>query len=262
MSNAVSISLFNFCLIYLLLIIVAILMKVSKIDKTKLLLIASVRMTVQLVIAGYILMYLLENPSPILIISYVLIMCGFAIHRVLSVNRGLNKKFQTIIGISISFSALMVILFFIIVITEQSFFNPQYTIPISGMILGNAMTGVSLGVKTFISKYKDASLQMEVLLNQGATPKRILLPLVNDAFATALLPTINSMLGMGIVSLPGMMTGQILSGESPLTAILYQIAIMISISTVVCLSVYLSLQLGYKTLYNKDSQFLLEGDNQ
>ncbi len=70
MSNAVQISIFNFALIYLLLIVVIFIMKISKISQTKLLLIASVRMTVQLVLAGYVLIYLFDNPSPVLIILY------------------------------------------------------------------------------------------------------------------------------------------------------------------------------------------------
>ncbi len=255
MNNAVEINLINFLSIYLLLVIVGLIMKKCKIKQTNLLLIASVRMTFQLVIAGYILMYILGNPSPILIVSYVLIMSAFAIHRILSVNKGLNKKFKLIIAMSICVSRISIIAFFIIVVIKQSIFNPQYTIPISGMIIGNAMTGISLAVKSFMSKIKDSKLQIEVLLNQGATPKNILLPMVNSSIETALLPTINSMIGMGVVSLPGMMTGQILSGELPSTAILYQITITICIASVVCLSVFLSLYLGYKTLYNKDNQF-------
>ena len=97
---------------------------------------------------------------------------------------------------------------------------------------------------------------MESLLHLGLTPQKILLPMVNQALETALLPTLNSMLGMGIVSLPGMMTGQILSGTLPTTAILYQISIMIAICAVVCLSVFGSLYFGYKTLYNSRNQFL------
>ena len=257
MDNVVKISIINFFIIYLLLIVVGVIMKISKINQSKLLIIASVRMTLQLVIAGYILIYLLDNPSPILIIAYVLLMSIFAIHRILSVNKGLNKKFKLIIAISIIASSISIITFFICVIINQSIFNPQYPIPISGMILGNAMTGISLGVRSFMAKIKDSQLQIEVLLNQGALPKNILLPMVNTSIETALLPTINSMLGMGIVSLPGMMTGQILAGGSPSTAIFYQITITICISTVVCLSVFLSLYLGYKTLYNKENQFII-----
>ncbi len=258
MTNAVQISILNFGLIYLLLIIVAIIMKASKIDQTKLLLIASIRMTLQLTLAGYVLMYIFENPSPIFVCIYVLLMSIFAVYRILSVNKGLNHKFKLIIAGSITLSAISIVAFFISVVIRESIFNPQYAIPISGMIIGNAMTGVTLGVRTFMSKIKDSKLQIEVLLNQSAKPKNILKPFVNTALETALLPTINSMLGMGIISLPGMMTGQMLSGESPTTAILYQISINICLAAVVSLSVYLSLNLGYKTLYNKENQFITE----
>ncbi len=257
MNDAVQISILNFTLIYLLLIIVGVVMKMSKINQTKLLIIASIRMTIQLTIAGYVLIYIFDNPSPILVCGYVILMSIFAVYRILSVNKGLNRRFQIIIAGSISLSAILIIVFFITIVIGESIFNPQYTIPISGMIIGNAMTGITLGVRTFISKVKDSKLQIEVLLNQSAKPKNILKPMVNTALETALLPTINSMLGMGIVSLPGMMTGQILSGELPTTAILYQISINICLAAVVSLAVYLSLNLGYKTLYNKENQFII-----
>ncbi len=257
MNNTVEISIINFAVMYILLIVVGVIMKICKISQTKLLLLASIRMTVQLTLAGFVLMYILENPSPLFVCLYLLVMCIFAVHRILRVNKGLNKRFKLTISASVTMSAVVVIVFFIGIVVNVNIFNPQYTIPISGMIIGNTMTGVTLGVKTFMTKIRDSKLQIEVLVNQGAEPKNILQPMVNSALETALLPTMNSMLGMGIVSLPGMMTGQILSGESPTTAILYQIAINICIATVVCLAVFLSLKLGYKTLYNKENQFVV-----
>jgi putative ABC transport system permease protein len=169
----------------------------------------------------------------------------------------INRRFKLAIVFSLSLSGLSIIIFFVAIVIGKSIFNPQYIIPISGMIIGNAMTGVTLGVKTFRESFESQRSRIETLLNIGVTPKRILMPFVNQALETALLPTMNSMLGMGIVSLPGMMTGQILSGTLPTTAILYQIAIMIAICTVVCLSVFGSLYLGYRTMYNSRNQITL-----
>jgi len=73
------------------------------------------------------------------------------------------------------------------------------------------------------------------------------------------MPTINAMLGMGVISLPGMMTGQILSGTVPTTAVMYQIAIMLGILGSVALTVIVLLQLGYKTFFNRDDQFFPDG---
>lgn len=256
MNEIVELSILQFSLIYLLLIIVLIIMKKSKIEQTKLLLISTARMTVQLVLAGLILTYIFERPHPIFVILYLAAMIIFSIHRVLSNHKELNKGFKLSIGLALTFSGIFILAYFVIVIVGENFFNPQYTIPLAGMIIGNAMTGVTLGLKTFEENLKSQRSRIEALLNLGVTPKEILLPFANNALETALLPTLNRMLGMGIISLPGMMTGQILSGTSPTTAILYQIAIMVAITVAVCLTVFLALNFGYKTLYNKRNQMM------
>lgn len=257
MNSIIKLDILHFSLIYLLLLIILAIMKKSKINQTKLLLVASFRMTIQLILAGLILTYMFDNPHPIFVIIYLIAMVTFSVHRVLSKNKGINKKFKLSIALSLAFSGVFVLGYFVMVVVGESFFNPQYTIPLAGMIIGNSMTGVTLGMKTFSEDLKNQRNKIEALLNLGVTPKKILLPFVNNALETALLPTMNNMLGMGIISLPGMMTGQILSGTPPTTAIMYQIAIMIAICTAVCLTVFSSLTLGYKTLYNTRNQIKL-----
>lgn len=257
MSNIIVLNLWQFGAVYLLLLAVLWIMKKSKIDQSKLLVIASIRMTVQLVLAGLVLTYIFKNPHPLFVLLYITAMIIMSIHTVLSRNKGINKRFEIIVALSLTGSGLLIILFFILGVVGVSIFNPQYTIPISGMIMGNAMTGVSLGLKTFNELVRTQKTKIDTLIHIGATPKSILIPFVNKSIETALLPTLNSMLGMGIISLPGMMTGQILSGTLPTTAILYQIAIMIAITTVVCLAAFSSLFFGYRTLYNKKNQMLL-----
>lgn len=255
MQGIVKLNILQFSLIYLLLLVVLAIMKKSKINQTKLLITASIRMTVQLILAGLVLTYIFENPHPVFVLIYIAAMIIFSIKRVLSKNKEINNNFKMAVSLSLAFSGVAVLIYFIYIVVGESVFNPQYTIPVAGMIIGNAMTGVTLALKTFTENIKSQRAKIEALLNLGATPKKILLPYVNNAIETALLPTLNSMLGMGIVSLPGMMTGQILSGTLPTTAIMYQIAIMIAICTSVCLTVFCSLNFGYKTLYNKRNQF-------
>jgi putative ABC transport system permease protein len=237
-----------------LLLVVLFIMKKSKINQSKLLVVASFRMTVQLVLAGLVLTYILENPHPLFTVAYIIAMTTFATIRVLNQNKELNKKFKLAIGLSLAGSGTLIVFFFVQIVVGMDFFNPQYTIPLSGMIFGNAMTGLSLALKSFNENLKAQRSRVESLLYLGVTPKKILLPFVNNALETALVPTMNRMMGMGIISLPGMMTGQILSGTLPMTAILYQIAIMIAITAVVCLAVFAALIFGYKTLYNDRNQ--------
>lgn len=151
-------------------------------------------------------------------------------------------------------SGLFVVAFFVGIIVRTSIFNPQYAIPVGGMIIGNAMNGLSLGIKTLTDTLDLERNKVETLLNLGVTPKRIMIPFVNQSLEMALLPTLNNMLNMGIISLPGMMTGQIISGTPPLTAIMYQTAIMIAITTGVALTTFTSLSIGYRTLISENEQ--------
>ncbi|MDF2539156.1 MAG: hypothetical protein K0S76_2177 [Herbinix sp.] len=256
MQGIVKLNILQFGLVYLLLIIILLIMKKSKINQTKFLMIASLRMTVQLVLAGLILTYIFENPHPVFVVLYIITMIAFSIRRTLNKNKQINRNFKLAVSFSLALSGLFVLSYFVMVIVGESIFNPQYTIPLAGMILGNAMTGVTLGLKSFNENIKTGRNKIDALLNLGVTPKKILLPYVNNSLETALLPTMNNMIGMGIVSLPGMMTGQILSGTQPTTAIMYQIAIMIAICTSVCLTVFCSLHFGYRTLYNKRNQIM------
>lgn len=257
MQEVIVLNFAQFATVYLLLFVVLWIMKKCNISQSKLLIIASIRMTVQLILAGFLLTFILKQPHPIFVILYLSGMMAMSIHTVLSKNRGINKRFGVIVALSLIGTGLSIILFFTIAVVKVNFFNAQYTIPVSGMIMGNAMTGVSLGLKTFRENIKLQTLKIDTLINIGATPNKILIPFVNKALETALLPTLNSMLGMGIISLPGMMTGQILSGTPPTTAVLYQITIMVAITAASCLSVFCSLFFGYQTLYNSKNQILM-----
>lgn len=248
MREIVEIQLWQFALVYLLLLIVGAVMKKCHVNQLKLLVIASVRMSVQLALAGLVLTWIFQRPHPALTIAYIAAMTAFAIGRVLRKMPGLRRGFQAAIALSLALPGVAVLCFLVGIVVGQSVFDPQYMIPIGGMVIGNAMTGVSLGVNAFHESLSTQAGRVEALLNAGAQPRRILLPFAAGALETALLPTMNSMLGMGIVSLPGMMTGQILSGTLPATAILYQIAIMISICAAVCLSVFGALFFGMRSM--------------
>ncbi len=258
--NVIVLNIFQFGLIYLLLLITLAVMKKCKIKQTKLLVLASIRMTVQLTLAGYILTYIFENPHPLFTAGYLALMLAFAAYTVLKRIKELNKNFKVIVAISQTLSGLFIVSFFIIVVVGADIFDPQYTIPISGMIVGNSMTSVTLGLKSFVDNLKNNRNRVDTFLNLGVKPQKILNPFVNNSIEMALIPTLNSMISMGIISLPGMMTGQILSGTLPTTAIMYQIAIMIAISTAGCLTSFFSIYLGSRTLYNNQNQIIFYTD--
>lgn len=257
MGSIIELQIWQFLCVYLLLLVVIGIMKKCKIDKSKLLLTASIKMTVQLVLAGYILTYVFKNPHLILTFIYLAAMIVFTIYQVLKRQHKLNKKFKIVVAISIIFSGLFTIFYFIFVVIGSDAVSPQYIIPISGMVMGNTMTGVSLGLKTFTESIEEQQNRIEALVCSGVKAEIILHPFVRQALETAILPTLNSMIGMGIVSLPGMMTGQILSGTLPTTAILYQIAIMVVVCTAVTCSCFFSLYFGSKSIIDKETEMIL-----
>ncbi len=241
---------------YIFVVILLVIVRYRGINREGDIILASLRMTLQLVLIGYVLIYIFDNPSPFFTIIFVLLMEVFAIFNIFSrVKEDISSNLKKVIAFSMMIGTLSSMIYFLfIVIRVAPWYNPRYFIPITGMLIGNSMTGISLGVSRLISGIESNKNQIESALMLGAQPKIAVKRIVDNAFDSAVLPTINSMLGMGIVFLPGMMTGQILAGLSPLSAIKYQIAIMLGILGSVSLTVIIFINLAYKTFFNKDSQ--------
>jgi len=144
------------------------------------------------------------------------------------------------------------------VVRPEPWYRAQYAIPLLGMILHNTLNGISLGLNRFVSDAAGRRAEIETLLALGATRWEAARDVVQQAIRTGLIPTINAMLVMGIVSLPGMMTGQLLSGVDPQQAVRYQIALMFFIAAASALGTTGVILLGYRRLFTADHQFLPE----
>ena len=111
-------------------------------------------------------------------------------------------------------------------VQPEPWYHPRYAIPLLGMILGNTMTGIALALNALFTQVARERPAIEAMLSLGATRHEALRPLVRQSMRTGLIPIVNAMSAAGLVSLPGMMTGQILAGVEPFEAIKYQILIM------------------------------------
>ncbi len=256
MNGIIDLSILQVLSAYIFIAVLMIILRVRGIAREKEVLISSIRMTLQLILVGYVLVYLFESMNPFLTLLVLLVMESFAIYNIIQRSKSpLSKELKNIVALSMVLGTLTSLLFFLFVVIQISpWYDPQYFIPIAGMLIGNSMTGISLGVNRLLDGMKDQKTLVEAALMLGATPKEAAKEVVDSAFDSAILPTINAMVGMGIVFLPGMMTGQILSGVSPVTAIAYQIAIMLGIVGSVSLTVILFVQLGYKSFFNDRAQ--------
>ncbi len=137
----------------------------------------------------------------------------------------------------------------------QPWYDPQYAIPLTGMILGNSLNGISLGLNRLSEQLATHRDQVEAMLTLGATRWEAARTSIRQAIHSGMIPVINSMMVVGIVNLPGMMTGQLLAGVSPLQAVRYQIIIMFLIAAATALGTVSVVLLSYRRLFNEHHQF-------
>jgi putative ABC transport system permease protein len=144
------------------------------------------------------------------------------------------------------------------VIRIHPWYEPQYAIPILGMILGNTLTGVSLGIERMTQELTSGRNTIEMILALGGSRWEAAQDAIRQAVRAGMIPTLNQMTVVGIVSLPGMMTGQVLAGESPVDAVRYQIVIMFLIAASSALGTVGAVLLTYRRLFSVGHRFLRE----
>lgn len=260
--EVIDIPLIQMVIAYIFVLILIVIVRKQKIGREKQILIAATRMTLQLVLVGYVLELIFDMPHPLITLLIMILMIGFALQNIFArVSTDLSRAMKKTAVFSITVGSVITLFFFLLTVIRLSpWYYPRYFIPIAGMIIGNSMTGVSLGVENLVNRIEDDPHRIENALMLGASPSQATREVANQAFYNAVLPTVNSMVGMGIIWLPGMMTGQILSGVDPLLAIRYQIAIMLGILGAVTLTVFLLIRLGIRTYFNERMQLKVDMD--
>ncbi|MBF0265106.1 MAG: iron export ABC transporter permease subunit FetB [Gammaproteobacteria bacterium] len=223
-------------------------------------LIAAVRNFIQLIFLAYILQFIFNNEEPwqILLISIVmLLIAGWEIH--------LRQEYRIRRRQSlwIATTSLFITTFFLtwfslqIVIMPEPWYTPQYAVPLLGILLGNTMTGISLGMNTMTQNIYHHRHVIEQRLMLGESAQEAIKPIRNSSIRTALIPIVNSMAVAGLVSIPGMMTGQILSGTEPMTAVYYQIMIYYLISASSGFSIILSTWQISKSVFDERDRLII-----
>ena len=221
--------------------------------------IAAFRMVVQLLLVGYILGWIFALDNPLWVLLLVLTMSAIAGNA--SVNRT-RRRFPSIYWNSLlsilAASAFVTGLLVDGIIHINPWYDPQYVIPLLGMVLGNALTGTSLALDRFMEDLVSRRSQIESLLALGATRWEAANETIKEALRTGMIPTINAMMVLGLVSLPGMMTGQMLAGVDPTDAVRYQIVIYFTIAAGTALACIGTILLAFRILFSPDHQLRLE----
>lgn len=209
---------------------------------TRSLLIGTIRTFIQLIAVGFLIKFIFRLESPWLVLGY------FAVTAVVAaqVVRGAVKEK----GTSLFLPTLLTILsvgFIItwsvvgIIVGAHPWWEPQYFVPLGGMISGNVMSAVSIGLRKWFEGMRSHRQEVEMKLVLGATPAEASANIFRESLKLAMMPTITGMMSVGLVQLPGMMTGQILAGAAPGHAVRYQIVVMLMLTASTAFGSFLAL---------------------
>ena len=238
-------------LTFSLVLIALVLSYKEKLGLEKDMLIGSARAVIQLTIIGFILKFVF-NLDNILFTTLILLIMVYnastvAAKRGASIEKALLISFVSIVsGLIITLGGLLAF--------GAITYQPSQVIPISGMVVGNSMVANSLLFKTLLTNFQTKKAEVEVKLCLGAPPKEASINLIRDSIKTAMLPTFDSMKTLGIVQLPGMMTGLILAGVAPESAIKYQIMVAFMLAGAVTISSFIASYWSYRSFFTALSQ--------
>lgn len=217
------------------------------------LIVATIRASIQLLAIGYVLKAVFALNSVWFTFLMVLAMVFVAAY-----NAGKRaKRLKTVfwkVFVAIGFTETITMSFLLALHILP--FQPQFVIPISGMIVGNAMVISSLFLNRLHGEVDSRRSEILVLLSLGGTPKQSVQHILKSAVKASMIPTVDSMKTTGIVQLPGMMTGQIIAGADPIVAVRYQLLILFTLLAAAAITSIILGTLVYKTLFNRYQQLL------
>jgi putative ABC transport system permease protein len=222
---------------------------------------AALRMTVQLLLIGMVLQSLFASRALwlIILISLVMLLAAGA-----EVRSRLKHKIAGLFGFGVGAGSMFIssfsvtLLALLVILQQDPWYEPRYAIPFLGMLLGNTMTGVALASDRMTSLFYEQREILEQRLMLGQTWKQAVKDLRRECMRTGMIPIINSMAAAGLVSLPGMMTGQILGGSPPVEAVKYQILIMFLIAAGTGFGVICSIMMIERHLFDKRHRLRLD----
>ena len=257
--NVVALSHLDLAIAALLVIALAGLSWKQQLGLQQQLLIAGLRTVIQLGLIGLVLKALFEDLHPVWLIPVSLLMVMAAGREVIArQDRRLAGGYLVGTGAMFVSSFSITLLALVVIVQPAPWYQPQYAIPLLGMMLGNTMTGIAVGMERLLKTVADDHERIEQRLMLGETPEVALSEALRDAARAGMIPIINAMAAAGIVSLPGMMTGQIMAGAPPVEAVKYQILIMFMVTAGTGFGTLLALKLSAKRLFDERARLKLD----
>lgn len=215
---------------------------------------SALRAVVQLVVVGYLLNFIFGADHPLFTSGVLLVMLISA-----AINGGKRgqgiKHASWIAGVSIGIGAVFTLT--VLLSAKVLSFTPYQMIPVGGMVMSGSMVAVGLCFRQIITSFKRREQEIQIKLALGATPMQSCKAILREALIFSLEPTIDSAKTLGIVALPGMMTGLILAGMSPMEAIKYQIIVIFMTFSTVSIAIAIVGYLSCRQFFNTKEQLIL-----
>jgi len=259
--GVIDLSLLDLNIAALLVLGVAVLSRHMHLQLEKRLVIAALRTAVQLLLIGHVLRLVFAHASLEVVAVIALFMLLVAGREVTArQHRRIRGWSGWLLGTGALFASSFTVTVFalVLLIGNHPWYTPQYAIPLLGMLLGNTMNGVALSMDRLTDGLWQQRRIVEQRLLLGQTSEEAAREIRRDAMRAGMIPIINSMAAAGIVSLPGMMTGQILSGTEPVVAVKYQILIMFLIASGTGFGVVAAIWMAGKKLFDQRHRLRLE----
>ena len=254
MTNHLEISNFSLILSTLLLVIAILVDYKEQLGLGKDIFIAGIRVVIQLFIIGYVLSFVFQINNNLVTFIMVLFIIFNASYNAHKTSEGIPNSFKislTSIGIG------TILALGILVLSGAIDWMPSQIVPLTGMIASNSMTAIGITYQSLTTQFKDNRQQILEKLALGADEKQSSLTIVRQSIKTGMQPSISRSKTVGLVSLPGMMSGLMFAGIDPTEAIRYQIVIMFMLISVTAISSFIASYMTYRSFYNEEIQLMI-----
>jgi putative ABC transport system permease protein len=191
------------------------------------LIVGTLRTFVQLFLLGYVLTFIFDLENAAWVLAVFAFMIFFAAWEIRSRVKEKQIGFFWPLFVSMAVS-YMIVAYMVtaVLVSVEPWWKPQYFIPLGGMVIGNSMNAIAIALERLLGELRKRRLEVEAMLCLGADYKEASQDILRNAMRAGMIPSINAMMGVGVVFIPGMMTGQVLAGADPVQAVRYQIIVM------------------------------------
>lgn len=212
----------------------------------------------QLFLLGYALKYIFELNTVWIALGVFAVMMTMAGHVVRGRVKERDVKWRLPLAVSMLLSySVVTFVVMAVVVQAKPWWRPDYFIPMAGMVIGNSMNALAIALDRLFSELRTRRAEVEMMLAHGASYREASQSMVRAAIRAGMIPSINSMMGVGLVFIPGMMTGQILSGMAPGQAVKYQIVVMLMVVGATSTASIIAVLMARKRCFGHGWQLLL-----